>query len=119
MRDFRDLKVWHKAHQFALRVYQVTHTFPDAERFGLVSQLRRSAVSVPSNIAEGCGRSGDRELSHFLSQAAGSASEADYQLLLSRDLGYLSQTDHDELVAKVTEIGKMLNAFMQKLTPNC
>ena len=87
MRSFKELLVWQKAHRFALDVYGATRDFPSEERFGLTSQLRRSAASIASNIAEGCGRVGGRDLARFLSIAAGSASEAEYQLLLSCDLG--------------------------------
>ncbi len=86
MRSFRELNVWQKAHHFTLEVYRITQKFPDDERFGLVSQLRRAAASIPTNIAEGCGREGERELARFMTIAAGSASEAEYQLLLASDL---------------------------------
>lgn len=116
MRDFRQLKVWEKAHGLALEVYRATREFPSEERFGLTIQLRRAAVSVPSNIAEGCGRGGNRELSQFLSIAAGSSSEVEYQLLLARDLGYLSAEQHRGLDGQINEVKRMLNSFMQKLT---
>ena len=115
MRDFKELKVWDKAHRCAVEVYRTTGAFPSEERFGLVAQLRRSAASVPANIAEGCGRESDRELIRFLSIAAGSASEAEYHLLLSRDLGYLAEEDYQELVKQICEVRRMLSAFMQKL----
>ena len=117
MRDFKELKVWHKAHQFTLNVYRHTKGFPNDERFGLTAQLRKAASSVPSNIAEGCGRSGDRELARFLGIAAGSASEAEYQLLLAKDLAYLVPHIHHELDGQVNEIKRMLNAFMKTLVP--
>src|SRR2546430_6003358 len=82
MKDFRKLQVWEKAHQLALALYQVTASFPRDETYGLVSQIRRAAASIPSNIAEGCGRDGDPELSRFCTIARGSASELEYQLLL-------------------------------------
>jgi four helix bundle protein len=118
MRDFKGLKVWEKAHQWVLEVYRVTGSFPAEERFSLVAQLRRSAASVPANIAEGCGRGGQREFARFLSIAAGSASEAEYHLLLARDLGYLDEGIHRDLDQKVNEVKRMLNAFVQKLTAN-
>ena len=77
MRNFKGLNVWEKAHQFTLDVYRITRDFPDDERFGLTVQLRRAAASIPTNIAEGCGRDGERELARFMSIAAGSASEAE------------------------------------------
>lgn len=116
MRDFKDLKVWHKAHQFTLDVYRHTKSFPPEERFGLTAQLRKAASSVPSNIAEGSGRTGDRELARFLGIAAGSASEAEYQLLLSKDLAYLAPQIHRDLDQQANEIKRMLNAFIKTLT---
>ena len=115
MRDFRDLKVWHKAHEFALDVYRGTRSFPADERFALTQQLRKAASSIPSNIAEGCGRESERELARFLSIAAGSASEVEYQLLLGRDLEYLPSGNYDDLVSKVNEVKRMLNALIRKL----
>jgi four helix bundle protein len=115
MRDFKQLKVWQKAHRFVLDVYRHTRGFPAEERFGLTRQLRNAATSVPSNIAEGCGREGDKELARFLSIAAGSASEAEHQLLLARDLGYLPHDVHRQLDDQVNEVKRMLNSFIQKL----
>jgi four helix bundle protein len=116
MRDYRKLKVWEKAHQFVLDVYRSTRVFPAEERFGLTREVRRSATSVPSNIAEGSGRGGDREYARFLSYAAGSASEADYQLLLARDLGYLDEQTHAQLDGQAQEVKRMLNSFIQRLS---
>ncbi len=115
MRDFRSLKVWEKAHQLTLAVYKATRTFPSEERYGMTRQLRRSAASVPTNIAEGCGRDSERELHRFMSIAAGSASEAEYQLLLARDLGYLAPDAYQGLHSRVTEVKRMLSGFMQRL----
>jgi four helix bundle protein len=116
MRDFKDLKVWHKAHGFVIDVYQQSRSFPADERFGLTSHLRKSATSIPSNIAEGCGREGERELARFLSIAAGSASESEYQLLLARDLGYLQRDVHRQLDDQVNEVKRMLNSFIKTLS---
>ncbi len=115
MRDFRSLKVWEKAHQLTLAVYKATRAFPSEERYGLTRQLRRSAASVPTNLAEGCGRDSERELHRFMSIAAGSASEAEYQLLLARDLGYLPTDAYQGLHSSVTEAKRMLAGFMKKL----
>lgn len=115
MRDFRELQVWRKAHQLSLEVYRATRSFPSEERFGLTAQLRRSAASVPTNIAEGCGRGSERELARFLSIAAGSASETEYHLLLTRDLEYLSAAEHERLAGLVNEVKKMLGALHRKL----
>ena len=116
MRDFKELKVWHKSHRFVIEVYRHSRSFPADERFGLTAHLRKSATSVPSNIAEGCGREGERELARFLSIAAGSASEADCQLLLARDLGYLQPEVHRLLDDQANEAKRMLNSFIKTLS---
>ena len=115
MRDFRELKVWQKAHQLTLSVYRVSNGFPTDERYGLTSQLRRASVSIPANIAEGCGRRGDREMSRFLQIAMGSASELEYHLLLAHDLGLLDNQSHRELEEYTTEVKRMLSSFLKKL----
>lgn len=116
MRDFRDLKVWEKAHHLSLEVYKATATFPAQEMFSLTSQLRRAAVSIPANIAEGCGRSGEPELARFLRIALGSASELEYHILLSTDLSYLSKASSEHLSEMVVEVKRMLTSLIQKLT---
>jgi four helix bundle protein len=116
VRDFTKLKVWQKAHQLVLDIYRSTMEFPAEERFGLAAHLRKTATSIGSNIAEGCGRGSEAELSRFMSIAAGSASEAAYQLLLARDLGYLTPQAHEDLQTKISEIKKMLNSLIQKLS---
>ncbi len=118
MRDSRTLKVWEKAHEFALQVYRVTRNFPADERFGLTTRIRRASSSVPSNIAEGCGRAAEKELARFMSIAAGSASEAEYQLLLACDLDYLNREIYTVLNIRINEVKRMLNSFIQKLTAN-
>lgn len=115
MRDFRTLRVWQKAHRCTLAVYAATREFPGSERFNLTDQLRRAAVSVPSNIAEGCGRRSDADRARFFQIALGSTTEMDYQVLLARDLGYLSPEQHDALAAQITEVLKMLIAFLKRL----
>ena len=112
MQDYRKLKVWEKAHGFTLVVYKVTCAFPREEMYGLTSQIRRCAVSVPSNIVEGCGRGSNPELVKFLHYALGSANELEYQLLLSRDLGYVSTEAHATLAASALEIKRMLAALI-------
>jgi four helix bundle protein len=116
MRDFRELKVWQKAHQVVLGVYRHSRAFPSDERFGLTAHLRKSATSVPSNIAEGCGRDSEKELSRFMSIAAGSASELEYQLLLAHDLDYLAPDAYAGLNEQVAEVKRMLYRFMQSLS---
>ncbi len=115
MGDFRNLRVWQRAHQLTLEVYGETRNFPKEERYRLTSQLRRAAVSVPANIAEGCGRNGDAELARFLTIAKGSASELDYFLLLAHDLGYLKTSRYEQLAADVHDISRMLANFVDRL----
>lgn len=115
MRAFRELKVWEKGHRLTLAVYKVTGGFPRDELYGLTSQIRRSAASVPANIAEGCGRDGNAEMARFLQIAAGSASELEYHLLLAHDLNLINTPDHKNLTTQVTEIKRMLTSFIQKL----
>jgi four helix bundle protein len=116
MRDFRDLKVWEKAHRLTLAAYKATSTFPQHVLSGLTSQLRRASVSIPANIAEGCGRSGSPELARFLRIAFGSASELEYHIILSADLCYLSKSNSEHLIKQVTEVKRMLTSLIQKLT---
>lgn len=115
MKDFRQLKVWEKAHQLALAVYKVTKGFPKEELYGLTSQIRRASMSIPTNIAEGCGRNTDADFARFLQIAMGSASETEYQLLLSHDLGFLPKEQYEKLNTDVTEVKRMLTSFIQTL----
>jgi len=115
MKDFRKLQVWQKAHQLTLAIYHFTAAFPRHEIYGLASQMRRAASSIPSNIAEGCGRDGDAELSRFCSTARGSASELEYQVLLAHDLNLIQPKDYDKLNQQAVEIKRMLTVFIQKL----
>ncbi|NQU20686.1 MAG: four helix bundle protein [Candidatus Nealsonbacteria bacterium] len=108
MQDFRKLKVWQKAHELTLAVYEVTRGFPSDERYGLTSQMRRSAASIPANIAEGCGRSTSGDFARFLDIAAGSASEVQYHLLLARDLCHLDAKTCQRLSDDVIEVKRML-----------
>jgi len=115
VKDFRELKVWGKAHDMALRSYRLTEYFPKHELFGLASQIRRSGASIPANIAEGCGRVGNTELHRFLQIACGSASELEYHLLLARDLGYVSSADHRSANKQLLEMKRMLVALTRKV----
>jgi len=115
MRDFRSLKVWERSHLLALSIYGMTASFPEDEKYGLTSQLRRCGVSIPANIAEGCGRSGERELARFLNIAMGSASELEYLLLLSRDINLMDETLFTRTTHDVIEVKKMLTSYIQKL----
>ena len=115
MKDFRSLLVWQKAHACVLEVYRVTAVFPPRERYNLTSQLRRAATSVPSNLAEGCGRRTDADVARFVQIALGSASEVEYQLLLSADLGYLDRAVYRTLSGQVVEVKKMLSGYLRRL----
>ena len=115
MMDFKKLEVWQIAHQLTLEVYRVTRSFPSEERFGLRNQLRRAASSVPSNIAEGCGRDTQADLRRLMGIAAGSATEMEYQLLLTRDLGYISPETHQRLDSETNRVKKMLNSYMRRI----
>lgn len=115
MKDFRDLQVWEKAHALTLDVYKAIASFPREELYGITSQIRRSSASIPTNIAEGCGRSGDAELARFMQISMGSASELEYQLLLAHDLNYLDDEIYAELHEKVTEVKRMLTSFIKTL----
>ena len=115
MKNFRDLKVWEKAHQLTLSAYEATANFPKQEMFGLISQIRRCASSVPANIAEGCGRRGNGEFHRFLQIAMGSASELEYHLLLSRDLKFLNAEKHALLNNQVEEVKRMLASLITKV----
>jgi len=115
VKDFRELKVWEKAHQMTLRSYRLTEAFPKHELFGMASQIRRCRASIPANIAEGCGRLGNHELHRFLQIACGSASELEYHLLLARDLGYISAADHLSMQKQLLEMKRMLVALTRKV----
>ena len=115
MRDFKELKVWQKSHQLTLSVYKTTTAFPRAEIYGLTSQIRRSCSSISANIAEGSGRKGETELARFFQIAMGSASELEYHLLLSHDLGLLKTHDYKQRADAVIEVKRMLTSFIQKL----
>ena len=115
MKDFHKLKVWEKAHNLTLKVYHITQDFPKTEIYGLTSQMRRSSASVPTNIAEGCGRSSKAETIYFLNVSTGSTSELEYQLLLAHDLHYLDDKSYFVLSEELVEVRRMLYSFIQKL----
>lgn len=117
MQDFRKLEVWRRSHAFVLRIYKISRQLPVDERFGLRSQIRRAASSIPANIAEGCGRRGRTELRQFLHMSMGSASEVEYYLLLARDLKMIDATGHGQAEAELLEIKRMLAGLLQRLTP--
>ena len=115
MQNYKDLKVWEKAHQFTLAVYETTRSFPKEEIYGLTGQLRRAASSIPSNIAEGCGKNTQLELAHYLNISLGSSNEAEYYLMLSKDLKYLNDTIFTVLFNSINEIKAMLIALIAKV----
>jgi four helix bundle protein len=115
MNNHKDLKVWQKSVSHVVAVYRITRAFPNEEIFGIVSQMRRAAVSIPSNIAEGYGRIYDKETAKFLSIALGSASELETQLIISKDLGYLSEDDYQLLIGQIEEIIRMLTGLIKSL----
>jgi four helix bundle protein len=114
---FRDLKVWQSAFALAFDVYKSTRCFPREETYGLTSQIRRAAVSVASNIAEGKGRASDKDLVRFLGNARGSLFELETQLALSESLGYLGQGDSQRLLKEITQTGKLVSGLIRALTP--
>lgn len=115
MQHFRNLKIWQRSHKLVLDLYRDTTGFPKDERFGLISQLRRSATSVPTNIAEGAKRSGPRDFARFLNIAEGSLSETEYLVVLSSDLGYLPTARAEKLFGEISEVARMLNSLRAKI----
>ena len=115
MKDFRTLMVWDRAHGLALLVYKVTQAFPKEELYGLTSQMRRAAASVPANIAEACGRSGSGDFHRFLSVAMGSAVELEYFLLLARDLALVSCESYESANGQTVEVQRMLGSLIRKV----
>lgn len=115
MRNFRKFQIWKKGIQLSKEIYQVTSSFPEKEKFGLISQLRRAAISIPSNIAEGCSRSSEKEFKRFLEIALGSAFELETQLIISLELSYLSQEHYGSLIEELTILQKQLNALIGKI----
>ena len=115
MRDFNSLAIWQLSHALTLKIYKVSHGFPKQEIYGLTSQIRRSSSSIPTNIAEGCGRSSNIEMRRFLVISSGSASELNYQLILAKDLHYISEPVYKELCDQLLNIRKMISAFIKNI----
>ena len=115
MQNYKDLKVWERAHHFTLKVYESTTTFPKEKIYGVTNQLRRAAFSIPANIAEGCGKNTKNDFAHFLNIALGSANESEYFLILSRDLKYLNQEGFDILYNYINEVKAMLIGLISKV----
>jgi four helix bundle protein len=119
MKDFKNLQVWERSHLLTLAVYEMTTQFPKEELFGLTSQLRRSAASIPTNIAEGCGRSTDADFARFLQIAFGSACEAEYQIILARDLRYINEDLFSRISNELIVIKKMISSLLSRLRAEC
>ena len=112
---FKNIKVWQKAHEMVLEIYKATKRFPASERYGLTTQLRRSAASVATNIVEGYKRRSNKEFAYFLNMADSSLEETKYHLLLACDLKYLDKDAHEELSRLTDEVGRMLFGFQKTL----
>lgn len=117
MSDYKKLKVWEDAYKFTIDIYNITKKFPNNEQYGLVSQIRRSSSSIPTNIVEGCGQLNNGNLIRFLGIAKGSAFETEYQLMLSRDLGYIGDDEYKVLDKKIQSIIRMLTGLIRSLKP--
>ncbi|WP_421874958.1 four helix bundle protein [Marinoscillum sp.] len=115
MRDFTKYDVWNNGIDFVVDIYEMTKNWPDEERFGLISQVRRAAVSIPSNFAEGCSRSSEKEFKRYLEIALGSAFEVKTQLVIASKLGFTSFNDAQELMDKLDLESKQINALRNKL----
>lgn len=115
MKDFKELEIWKRSHKLTIDIYRATQKFPKEELYGLTSQIRRAASSIPTNIAEGCGRRTNAELANFLNIASGSASEVEYELLLARDMDYINDVQYQLFAKEVREIRSMLSAYMTKV----
>jgi four helix bundle protein len=116
MQDFKNLKVWQKSHSITLDVYAETAKLPKGKGWALESQMTRAALSMPANIAEGCGRAGDRDFRRFLRHSLGSACELEYYLLLARDLGFLPERAYERLTPRVVEVKRMLSGLIRRLS---
>jgi len=115
VKDFHKLKVWERSHKLTLSIYLATQNFPRDELYGLTNQMRRSSSSIPTNIAEGCGRDSQAELTRFFQMAMGSSSELEYQLILAHDLHYMDEKAFLELSSELGEVRRMLNALIKKV----
>jgi four helix bundle protein len=115
MRNFLNLEIWKRSHLLTLKIYKITKYFPKEEMFGLTSQMRRSSSSIPTNIAEGCGRNSNPQLGNFLQIASGSCSELQYQIILSKDLFYITEEVFNELHTDAIEVRRMIFGYWGKL----
>ena len=117
MQDFQNLEVWKKAHAIAMDIHRTAGGFPRRDGVTLTSQLRRAALSIPTNIAEGAGKGGDAEFRRYVRIALGSASETTYHLLVARDLGLVDCQTYDDLTARIVEVRRMLTGLLKRLDP--
>lgn len=118
MHNFKELKIWNRAMDMVVEVYKTTEKFPSTERYGITSQIRRSAVSVPSNVAEGAGKNSDKDFVRYLSIAQGSSYELQTQLILSHRLGFIEKAKCEVLVNDISEIQKMNYRFQESMGGN-
>ena|SRR5690554_3356314 len=118
MHQYKELNIWKKSMELAVEIYAQTKNFPSEEKFGIVSQIRRCAVSVPSNIAEGAGRKSDKEFGQFLSISYGSLCELDTQLIICTHLGYIEDSMSTTIFNRITELQKMIYTLAHKLKQN-
>ena len=119
MFDFHNIAFWQRSHNLTLEIYKITQKqFPKEEMYGLTSQIRRAAASIPTNIAEGCGRKSQTELVQFLNIASGSASEVEYELLLAKDINYITIEQYNLMTKEIREIRSMLKANMNQTRKN-
>ena len=113
--DTSKLILWQKAHELVLKIYKITKNFPREEQFSLTSQIRRAAVSIPSNIVEGKARGSNKEYKRFLLMARGSLEETKYQLLLAKDLKYIDKKTYDEIFKDMDDVGRLLGGLIKKI----
>lgn len=116
MHNFRQLNIWKDTMQLSKAVYVLTSNFPNAERYGLISQINRASISVPSNIAEGSSRSSNKEFKHFLSIALGSLFELETQVVLSQELNFIENEGCENLISKIVQLQKMISTFRKTLS---
>lgn len=115
MSNFKDLKVWHEAIKLTTDIYNLTKHYPKDELYGITNQIRRCAVSIPSNIAEGSGRISDKEFKHFLSISNGSIAELETQLIISHNIQYISKDQLSQMISQISLVRKMLSGLMKSL----
>lgn len=116
MHNFRKLQIWIRSKKLVLRIYDVTENLPSNEKFGLISQIRRAAISIPSNIAEGSAKESNKEFNRFLEIAKGSSYELETQLIISSELGFIDTNNADSIINEINELQKMIYIFQRKIT---